>query len=305
MTVNVTSSVVRTGWVMGDDTDLSVSSPNPTSDPSEYYPHPVVDQIPVVTFEDEMQESEFDDSLHSSELEESEQESDSVEESESDEKSEDLSEDSSDTNSVEDCQLNSFVIRINPYDKFTREHILEFMTTKFPSSGCNWVIAEEHKPNFHYHIVLQTLCEMKEVREIIREYVCQFWYDKTTGKLPRGFGNKQYNLQACRDLDSAVSYALKDRKWSTYSGFASEYMEQRLAASFPRKKAVDFNTEFRQLRDNFIDVRTFMVGYSNLCGKYDRMLNMNYAYNYALSCSVRVFSNADDLVDEYLLKFGK
>lgn len=142
--------------------------------------------------------------------------------------------DSSDSGlSEEGSELVSYVIRITPCDKFTFQQVVEYIRDE--PFYLNYVVSRELVPREHFHIVVQTDSSftIEDVRGSIRAFIIPFWQDDKF-KLPRGFGNKQYNLQLAEDLDRAVSYAVKLGEFS-FEGFSQEYINERLAESFEKK----------------------------------------------------------------------
>jgi len=209
-----------------------------------------------------------------------------------------------DDNSDNGLTIN-YVIRITPCEKFTAEQLHQFIKDEIVI--CRYVIGRETVPQEHFHLVVQTDIEIteQEVRDIIKAFLIPLWQTEK-GKLPRGFGNKQYNLQLCDNLDLAVSYAVKlGEYW--YDGFSEEYITLRKTESFEKKKPSDFKKEFQALIDQFqgtdMDIREFMTSYVVLKAKYGQQVRMQDAYAYALSNLIkRDPSEADNLVENYLYK---
>jgi len=200
----------------------------------------------------------------------------------------------------------NYVIRITPCSKFTSEELLNWINSEFQI--CRYVIGRETVPQEHFHLVItvDVSIEEQDVRSIIKSFLIPFWTTEQNKKLPRGWGNKQYNLQLCEDLNKAVSYAVKlGEYW--YEGFEEDYINARKAESFEKKKPSDFKQEYHKLTEHFqesdMDVREFMTAFSILKAKYGQQVRMHDAYSYALSNLIkRDPSEADNLVENYLYK---
>jgi len=128
----------------------------------------------------------------------------------------------------------TYVIRMTPHDKFTMDQLKEYIHKE--PSFCKYVLAQETVPRPHYHLVVTTdvSFEIEDVRGTIKAFLIPFWV-KDDLKLPRGFGNKQYNLQVAEDVDLAISYALKESNLYVYEGYSADYIQQRKEASFQKK----------------------------------------------------------------------
>lgn len=203
-----------------------------------------------------------------------------------------------------DSDLATYVIRITPCDKFTFQQVAEYLSDE--PFFLNYVIGRETVPQEHFHIVVQTdeSFTIDDVRGSIRAFIIPYWQDDKF-KLPRGFGNKQYNLQLSTTSDLAVSYAVKLNEF-LFDGFTEEYIEERRAQSFDKKKPSNFKSEYIDLCNKFqtsdMDVRQFMVSYCNLKAKYDQQINLNHAYGYALSNEIKRDKNAEFYVENFLYK---
>lgn len=155
----------------------------------------------------------------------------------------------SDTTSLptQDCDqsdsgiLSTYVIRITPCEKFSFQQVVEYI--KDEPAFFKYVISKETVPREHFHLVIQTDVEVDEtdVREHIRSFIIPFW--SQDGKLPRGFGNKQYNLQVSDDVDRAISYAVKLGEY-VFEGYTPEYIKERYDSSFDKKKPCNFKIEY-------------------------------------------------------------
>jgi len=197
----------------------------------------------------------------------------------------------------------TYAIRLTPYEKFTFQQVVDFlMETPY---FLKFVISRE-TPKEHFHIVIETdeTFDLEDVRECIRSFFVPFWQDDK-GKLPRGFGNKQYNLQLSYDPDAAVTYAVKLGDF-VYEGYSEEYILECKAKSFDKKKPSNFKSEYIDLSNRFqdsqMDIREFMISYCDLKAKYDQQVNLHHAYGYALSNSIKRDKNAADFVENYLYK---
>jgi len=213
--------------------------------------------------------------------------------------------DSDCTGSVIDEELTHYVVRITPHNKFSFADLEEYF--KNEPQITRYVISQEMVPQEHFHLVLsvdQCLAEV-EIRDIIRAFIIPYWQTEE-GKLPRGFGNKQYNLQLCEDVDKAISYAVKMGEY-IYDGWTDIYIQFRKEESFEKKKPSDFKAEYRQLCDDFksstMDIREFMINFSLLKSKYGQQVRMHDAYSYALSnLFLRDPREAENYVENFLYK---
>jgi len=203
-------------------------------------------------------------------------------------------------------ETDTYVIRITSYGKFTQEQLKEFLE-KEPLLFRYVVGRETDTGNEHYHVVLEvdSSVEEQEVRDIIKAFLIPLW-QLDTGKLPRGFGNKQYNLQLANDKDKAISYAVKlSEFW--FVGYESEYIDERKAESFSKKSPSNFKSEYRLLCDDFqssdMDLREFMCKFVQLKAKYGQQVVLSHAYGYAISnMCVRDPSYGEEVVENFLYK---
>lgn len=198
--------------------------------------------------------------------------------------------DSGSETQTESSLVTSYVVRITPHDKFTQEELKEFL--QMEPLLCRYVVGVESTPRVHYHLVctVDIEVEIQQVRDIIRAFVCPFWYDDRM-KLPKGFGNKQYNLQVCEDVDKAISYAIKEREY-WFEGYDQDYIDLRLSESFDKKSPKNFKVEYQLLCDEFqitptLSIRDFMVRFIGLKAKYGQQVKLNDAQGYAYSALVR------------------
>jgi len=213
--------------------------------------------------------------------------------------------DSDCTGSVIDEELTHYVVRITPCDKFTFSDLETYF--KSEPQLTRYVIGRETVPREHFHAVLSVDENVTEVdvRDIVKAFLVPFW-QTDVGKLPRGFGNKQYNLQLSEDVDKAVSYAVKMNEF-VYEGWTDVYIQFRREESFEKKKPSDFKSEYRQLCEDFktstMDIREFMINFSLLKAKYGQQVRMHDAYSYALSnLFIRDPSEAENYVENFLYK---
>lgn len=209
---------------------------------------------------------------------------------------------------LSDCGLDEeelvyYVIRITSHGKFTPDQLYKYLTDEYQI--CKYVVGRETVPQEHYHIVAGVDKSRSEldVRDIVRSFIIPFWQEM--GKLPRGFGNKQYNLQLSTDVDKAVTYAVKLSEIK-YEGFDDDYIEKCKSESFDKKKPVNFKVEYQELCTEFqrsnMDLREFMIKFCNLKAKYGQQVIMSHAYGYALSNSILRDNNAEDFVENFLYK---
>jgi len=207
--------------------------------------------------------------------------------------------------SVDEGILVHWVVRLTPYDKFTDEQLIKWLDDEFKFTRV--IVGKETVPQVHYHLVIQTDISYDEdqIRLAIRCFMDPLWCDEN-GKLPRGYGNKQYNMQSCQDVDKAVSYAVKLGKYWNL-GFDDTYVEERKAASFTKNKKKDFQSEYQLLCTKFqttdMDLREFMISYVQLKASYGQQVVITHAYAYGLSNLIkRDPERATNLVDNFLYK---
>lgn len=212
----------------------------------------------------------------------------------------------SDQQSQQD-DLVHYVVRITPYDKFTFDELRNRIDEE--PYIFKYVIAQEVQPQVHYHLVLTTdeSFDIQQVKDIIRAFITPFWHNEDTHRLPRGFGNKQYNCQVATDVDQAISYALKDCKEFHQVGWDQKYIDERIASSFTKKDIKTFSLELQQLQKEFqesdMDISGFMTAFIRLKSRYNQMVNMQHAYQYALSQLIqRNPEQASDFVINFLYK---
>lgn len=216
------------------------------------------------------------------------------------------SSDIGDLSTIDELTLNYYVVRITSYDKFSYEDIKEFLVAE--SSICQFVVGRETVPQEHFHCVLGVDIEMdiQEVKDLIRAFIVPLW-QTDEGKLPKGFGNKQYNCQLAKLKDEAVSYAVKCKEFY-FEGFEEDYIKERLELSFEKKKTCNFKTDYIELCKKFqetndMDIRDFMIEYVQLKAKYGQSVRIHDAYGYAISNVVkRDPSEAENIVENYLYK---
>lgn len=204
---------------------------------------------------------------------------------------------------LDDSMLVNYVLRVTPHGKFTFDEFVEYVQNT--PEICRYIIGiENDTANEHYHVVCS--CDIsipiEDLRGLIRFFIAPFWVDKE-GKCPRGFGNKQYNLQICKDLNAAVSYAVKLKNYK-YECFDDDYVSVRASESYTKKRPDTFKIEYQKLCKDFqesaMTLHEFMVKFVNLKAQYGQQVVMSHAYAYALSNQVRRDGNADYLVKKYL-----
>lgn len=212
--------------------------------------------------------------------------------------------DSTSTISLPNGDLQKYVIRFTPQEKYTVETAEEWLYNHFPK----YVIALETQPQEHYHIVIETEKDLEELKESIREFLFQFW-----PKRERGWGNAQYNVQVAKEnpegwRDMAVSYAVKDRSQVSYDGYSDEYIQECIDQSFKKKSPANFKLDYQALCSRFLeeemDAREFMAHFMMLKSKYGQTVNAQQAYSYYNSNLLTKVgeSAAYQLAEEFLYK---
>lgn len=215
--------------------------------------------------------------------------------------------DSSDIGLPIEADLDYYLIRFTPCDKYTYEQLREFLSNH--DSFCNYVVAQELTPQVHYHVVvgIDNSISEEDLKGEVSFFCRQFWADPVTGKCPRGFGNKQFNVQKCEDKDKSVSYTLKDKNEYYFEGFPEQYIQDCIKNSFQKKKPNNFKVEYQQLVTEFqestMDEREFMVKYVQLKATYGQQVRLSDAYGYALSNLIkRQPYKAEEFVENFLYK---
>lgn len=219
-----------------------------------------------------------------------------------------LDSDNSDSDIEDEGGLRDLVhwaLRITPHDKFTYEEFKAYLHDY--SQVARYVLSRELVPREHFHAVLSIDKSVPEIeaRDIPKHFLNKYW--AVLGKLPRGFGNKQYNLQQVKDLDKAISYVLKQHDY-VYEIWDPDYIKEREAESFEKKAPCDFKNEYRSLCETWqsgtSSVADFMIDFCLLKAKYDQQVNMSHAYGYALSnLFKREPEEARRYVSNYLNKY--
>lgn len=200
--------------------------------------------------------------------------------------------------------VDTYVVRLTPHEKFTFQELHDLLKEEYQISS--YVLSRELVPQEHFHLVVEvdSVVSEQDVRDIFRAFLIPYW--EVDHKLPRGFGNKQYNLQVAEDVTKAISYCVKDKDY-VFEGYSAIYIQECAAASFSKKKPSDFKTEYRDLctkfQDSTMDIREFMIQFSQLKAKYGQQVNIPHAYNYALSNLIlREPDRAEDFVENFLYK---
>lgn len=215
--------------------------------------------------------------------------------------------DISDHGSPDYDNLDYYIIRITPYDKFTYDDLKTFLADE--EQFCEYVVAQEKLPQIHYHIVVSVdkSTKYEDLKGLVSFWIRGYWSDPVTGKVPRGYGNKQFNVQKCEDKDASVSYTLKDKNEYHFEGFSQQYIQERIEASFQKKKPSNFKQEYLQLTQDFqnsdMDELQFMTKYIILKADYGQQVRLSDAYGYALSNLIkREPHRAEVFVENYLYK---
>lgn len=198
-----------------------------------------------------------------------------------------------------------YILRLTPCGAYTIQDTLDFFEQE--TQICRYVVGRETVPQEHFHYVISTdeSLEEEEVRDIIKAFLIRYFEGKN-GKFIQGFGNKYYNLALCKDLNASVSYAIKMKeKW--YVGFDDDYIAERQAASFEKKKPSDFKSELMALRTEFheseMDILEFETRFVLLKAKYDQQVMHHVAHSYALSALYKREPEQASLgVENYLYK---
>lgn len=178
---------------------------------------------------------------------------------------------------AKDC----YVVRLTPFDRYSFEEAQEILENELIEK---WVISKEILPHIHFHIVVKAVprTHQKLVKQIFKDFVYSFWPERK-----RGFGNAQYNFQVCEDEAKAISYALKEKKESNFSGYTEEYIQQRTDESFLKQDS--YKVEYTALCKEYLvkmDDVTFKQRMILLRAKYGLKVSMNDINGYLLSNKV-------------------
>lgn len=185
----------------------------------------------------------------------------------------------------------TYLVRLTPIDDaFTLEDVKAFLNNdQFTSSEhigtypYKWLCGVEHKPKLHYHVVIETLVE--NPKEIFRQQVYR-WFPVRS----RGFGSKHWNFQVSYNPEHGLIYAMKHGEYY-FHGYDEQYLVELSKLSFT-KDPKSFKSELDLLNKNFqedpsLDIADYMNIYTSLKSKYQQQVNMQQAYQYALSALFR------------------
>lgn len=204
-----------------------------------------------------------------------------------------------------------WVVRVTPHGKFTFSDF--FIYVQDTEQFCRYVLSIEKPdtPEEHYHMVVGTdesVTEQDMRMYISDSFIRPYWVvQKKDGSygVPRGYGCKQYHLDKANDLDKAVSYACKDKKYY-FEGFPEDYIASMSAQSFTKVTRSGFKTEYQEYclkfqQDSSLTVADFMEQVMLLKAKYGQGINMYSIEQLARSNLVRRDpGSARGMVDNFL-----
>lgn len=202
-------------------------------------------------------------------------------------------------NSSEISEKDTYVLRLTPLEKYSRQEAIGWLNAKFQK----WFISTEGTPQLHFHVVFETEDLEEDVRKIVKDFVYNYW----PAPRPRGFGNKQYNLQLSETPDLAIRYAAKHRDYEYY-GYSDDYITEQVNLSFLKSKE-DFQSDLIKLKLEFHNTpmtsREFMIRLNWLSSKYGRNVNIATVYQTALSVLIaREPEQSAVAVDNFLDRLG-
>lgn len=206
----------------------------------------------------------------------------------------------------EDDFRKKYVIRFTPQGKYTLDEVAKWLETYFEF----WVIGVEMLPQVHYHIVIEGDNDLKEMKELVRGFIYQYWPE---GERKRGFGNAQYNCQEADPnpegfLNASISYALKDKEEYLFEGYEQEYIDECIKQSYKKKAPANFKLEYMELCKKFMEVEMdqvdFMADFTVLKAKYGQQVRVIDAYGFYNSNLIAKHGrqSAVDLIESFLYK---
>lgn len=201
----------------------------------------------------------------------------------------------------EDDFSNCFVVRLTPCGRYNIEDVVKYLNEM---SCASWILGVETKPQEHYHLVIEHEESLDDIKARLRSFIYLYW-DESERK--RGFGNKQYNCQLCKDKLKAISYAIKDKEYQ-YEGYTQEFIDSCLEKSFQKNSPTSFQVEFTELNKRFHDsnmpISGYMAAFMILKSKYNQQALPHVALGYANSAAIRRDpSYATYLAENYLSRY--
>lgn len=184
-----------------------------------------------------------------------------------------------------------YFVRVARYGRFAPDDLYDFIDQS-PDIQ-RYVIGREDAglESEHFHIVLTPhIPDETQVRTLIKSFLDPRWEDENH-KLPRGYGNKQYNCQLVQDIDTTISYTCKMMEYR-YRGWQDSYIRERAAASFEKKKKVTFKTKYldlcKRFQEHFIEgIEDFMIEFVTLKAEFGQQVNLAHAKGFAISNAVK------------------
>lgn len=179
-----------------------------------------------------------------------------------------------------------YVVRLTPLEKYKIEDVIKYLK----EMDCiSWIISEETKPKQHFHVVIEHEDTLKDLKLRIRTFLDTYW---PPGERGRGFGNKQYNCQECKDKDLAIAYLLKDKGTYFFEGYSQEYIDHCIGMSYPKQSVSGFKQDYKELCDRYsldsdMNIRDFIREYVLLKAKHGQQVRRQDAVAYALSAELR------------------
>lgn len=201
-----------------------------------------------------------------------------------------------------DLELNSYMIRFTPQDKYGPSEIKAFLESHFEK----WIFAEEKSSNVHFHCMGSTIDSIEEVRSYIKHDILDVYYPKSERQ--RGFGNAQYNLSITDDFEKSSVYSIKNGVYWHSDNLSADYVNSLFNRSYKKFEAKEFMRKLEAIKEEFklnrgISMEDFMIKFVQLKGEYRQPVKMSYIHEVALSNQVhRDPDSAKDIVGNYLKK---
>jgi len=177
-----------------------------------------------------------------------------------------------------------YSLRLTPSGKYGVREI-EIFLEQFQEWIYSFEISKKGKE--HYHMVVWTSYEEEKVREMIRLFLSQYF----PGPARRGDANKQYNLSEIEDLESTVTYLLKDHgELKMSKGVNQEIIKKLQKASYKKFSKEEFAKQLEILKKRFKDesprIGTMMEEIVKLKGMYRQPVNLNQIYQMCIGYEV-------------------
>lgn len=197
-----------------------------------------------------------------------------------------------------------YALRLTPDKRYGVEEIEKYLNDNFQE----WIYSLEisKKTKEHYHVVLWSSQDEETVRQSIREFLYLYFPEKPK----RGDANKQYNLSEIEDLETAITYLLKDGGLIKYSkGVNPDGIERLRKQSYKKFSKEEFSKAFDELKKIFKDTSPtlgdMMTEVVKLKALYRQPINLNHIYQMCVSFDVHNHPNrGEDYVRDFLSRYS-